>query len=205
MPYDIACPGCKVIYHVPHEHAGKRVRCKQCQTSFLAPPPEQAAAEKKEVKQAKPAAVEEVHIVTAADVRPMPGKLSSEIVTPKRRSRNDRGRDEKEDEPRRRKKSARKKSMSGVALVLLLGGGLFAFLVIVGVVTVGAWWLWPEDKKSSIVPPLAQFVPKNMDDLKGNVAAADDEDDEDDPQGDKKPDDKKSTKPAVPLPPIPIT
>lgn len=44
MPFVIQCPKCSKRYHVADGHAGKQVRCQQCQTDFVATAPAAAPA-----------------------------------------------------------------------------------------------------------------------------------------------------------------
>src|SRR5262245_14088833 len=38
MPFHASCPGCRTTYSVPDASAGRRLRCKRCQTAFTAEP-----------------------------------------------------------------------------------------------------------------------------------------------------------------------
>jgi hypothetical protein len=117
MPFPVTCPECDSTQKVPDEAAGKRLRCKGCQTVFRAgnadvdivaegPPPARTGRSRDDVEEPRPS-------------RRRP-RDDDEEERPRRKSW--RGEDEGPRARRGAGKAARPKEMSQVGLIGLIGG-----------------------------------------------------------------------------------
>src|SRR3989442_9138147 len=131
MAMQIHCPHCNTTYTIPEEQNGKKVKCKKCDTVFVA-----GAAAGKEIPVAKEIAPSQL-VEDEPRVEPVGRRKRAEAreaASPRRRERYE---DDDEDDYRPQRKAS---GISGLALFLILGGVFGSLLIIIGSVAFVIWY-----------------------------------------------------------------
>src|SRR5207244_707331 len=125
---------------IPEEQSGKKVKCKKCDTVFVAGAGQQLTA----AKEIAPSQLAEDEPRVEAVAR----RKRAEVREAAPRRRRDRYDDEDDDDYRPRRKSS---GISGLALFLILGGVFGSLLIIIGSVIFVLWyWNSASTKPSQI-------------------------------------------------------
>lgn len=139
MPIRCRCPGCKTPYELAEQLAGKKVRCKKCQTSFAVPAPARAKEEPplveeiEEVLDAELAAPEDGVQTSPRTRRPATPPRAGDRRRPDERTDRPRGRRNDEDDYDRHDGEGTPVGLivgivAGVMVLLLIGLGLGLWL-----------------------------------------------------------------------------
>jgi hypothetical protein len=151
MSVKIVCPSCRAPQFAEEEDLGQKVRCDECDASFLA----RAVRRRLEADEADPddEPRQRVRPAGAAD-RPSRRPRDEEDADPDRRPRRSRDEDDA-DRPRRRRP---KRDDSNLTLYLLVGGGV-GFVLLIGLGVGLFFLLQPSTKTNSPTPTAGPIAP----------------------------------------------
>jgi predicted Zn finger-like uncharacterized protein len=138
MSIRFSCPECQKEFTVPDDLAGKKIRCKACNTMMLVPGGEEVVAE---------------------EPRPARHRRDEEVDDrPRRRDRDEPPRDD--DRPRRRE---RKKKGSALKVVLVVG--LLGVFLVCPMCGGGGWAIWHFGIRDRGAADDMKYVPDNFTEL----------------------------------------
>jgi predicted Zn finger-like uncharacterized protein len=140
MAIQIVCPKCQTTYTIGEEQAGKKVRCKKCDTVFTAELPDVKAAEERVTpRRSGPRPVEGAEEDRTERRRPQPRAAAGR--------RRDRYEEDEDDFGPRRARPGRRKA-SHLGLFLIIGGVVGSLFVVVGCIVLAFWLLTREPARN---------------------------------------------------------